>query len=250
MKAISLKLTAGLQINIIEHAIWEGAAVVMYSLLDTPDCDDFFSYVYQKDAVCCRILVSGEYFGFCTLEYLIEEYGEPEESASNSGRKLMPLMPVHEKSELRGKPSGNSESSMSGTISSKSQTTYAKLGSIEPRRNSLGLFSLRSAGVVIVPDCHCEVIYIDLFAVPCYPPLDFSLCSQYVSYTSLFLGLLPIVGEVLTCHVLRFSYSWPGNSAVQKTITTVPSAIPTWNVTKSLQAVSGNQYRSNCTQFK
>ncbi len=111
----------------------------------------------QEEATCCRVSVGGEEFGFCTLMRLIQE--EFQTVTSRISRYAS-----QSENGIRGrvlwrKPGMNTSPESVSSLLATAHDDYDDDG---------------NGG-------ESDVIFIDLFAVPCNPPLDQGLCSQYVS---------------------------------------------------------------------
>ncbi len=57
--------------------------------VETPDCYKFFRNIEREEAACCKVLVSGKYFGFCTLVRLLEVYAQLSTTVRKRSSKRM-----------------------------------------------------------------------------------------------------------------------------------------------------------------
>ncbi len=171
----------------VEEEAWESASAQIVSQLNTKNCHIFFSTVMKEWATCCRVVASEKYFGFCTLLSILHI---PE---------ALLLSLLDEKTggsyPLRGQNAeefrlGNSSERWKAKVNAILATTSKVRGALRSVFLSTGYrwydsFELGYDEYYREFEDEDEVLYVDLFAVPCYPPLDLGLCSQFVSTSQL-----------------------------------------------------------------
>ncbi len=188
IRKISTKLYHRKKLGKLEKLAWKSARNALRMELKTSNCDLFFSMRMREWGTCCRVMAAGEFFGFCTVLRLLHVGKHQMEELLISKRHVG-------KGLLRSVDQSNYEGRRQEKNSSREWPEKLNLLRKSLRRSLLrwynyyGYYSPYKThhDTVEYDDEGIEdtiVLYIDLWAVPCNPPLDRSLCSQFVSHDS------------------------------------------------------------------
>ncbi len=165
---IAEKMYHGSKLQRVEKEAWDCSSKAIKAELRTPNCNLFFAGREQEWATCCRVLVADEYFAFCTyLRILgISEARSRNLFLSKSDQTLSVARSQAAQSHLQRK-----------FMAFPGLAILGSLGSAYREFLSRAYFYTAD----FLEPVTFTVMYVDLFDVPCYPPLDLGLCSQFVS---------------------------------------------------------------------
>lgn len=147
-----------------ERMMWESAQTAMKTSLRRQNCEVFMSDQLENWALCCRVNVWGPEYGLCAPLSVLDltpknvlkfTFGNKKKGLRTKRRKLK---------KMQKKLSNSKDRSARVPASSVPSTTR--------------FFDSISVGSL--DEDELTTLFVDLFDVPCYPPIDNGLCSQFV----------------------------------------------------------------------